>query len=76
MKVTLKQLRQLHGLTQEETAEKLDVSKSTWVNWENRRTYPDAPKIKKIEDAFDIHYDDIIFFDVNHGFTVKDKQEV
>lgn len=73
MKVTLRQLRKLNDLTQEEMAQELDISLSTWVNWEKRNTYPDAPAINKIIRSFDISYDDIIFFDVNHGLTVKDK---
>ena len=36
------------------------------------RTLEDA-KINKITEVFDIEYDDIIFFDVKHGLTVKDK---
>ena len=76
MKVTLKQLRQLNGLTQDEMANKLDISRGTWVNWETRKTFPDVPFIQKIMDEFNISYDDIIFFDANHGLTVKEKQEV
>lgn len=73
MKVTLRQLRKLNDLTQEEMAQKLGISLSTWVNWEKRNTYPDAPAINKIITSFDINYDDIIFFDVNHGLTVSGK---
>lgn len=71
MKVTLKQLRGLRELTRQEAADKIGVSLSTWDNWENMRTFPDAPKINKITEAFDIDYDDIIFFEVKHGLTVN-----
>lgn len=76
MRVTLKQLRMLNDLTQQDTADKIGVNVGTWINWENQKTFPDARKIAKIEEVFDIHYDDIIFFNINHGLTVKDKQEV
>lgn len=75
MKVTLKQLRGLHELTRQEAADKVGVSLSTWVNWENMRTFPDAPKIEKITEVFEISYDDVIFFNTKHGLTVKEKQE-
>lgn len=75
MKVTLRQLRKINDLTQQEMAEKIGVSLSTWINWEKRRTFPDVPHIEKISDEFDIDYNNIIFFDTKHGFTVKDKQE-
>lgn len=75
MKVTLKQLRGLRELTRQEAADMIGVSLSTWDNWENMRTFPDAPKINKITEVFDIDYDDIIFFEVKHGLTVKNKQK-
>lgn len=75
MKVTLKQLRGLRELTRQEAADMIGVSLSTWDNWENMRTFPDAPKINKITEVFDIDYDDIIFFEVKHGLTVRNKQK-
>ena len=38
---TLKQLRGVNGMTQDEVAEKLEVSKFTWANWESGKTAPD-----------------------------------
>lgn len=58
---TLRSLRGLKEMTQEEAAEAVGVSVDTWRNWEMRRTYPDVPKIKKIEEVFGISYNDIIF---------------
>lgn len=71
MQVTLKQLRMLNDLTQRETAEKIGVNVNTWVNWENQKTFPDVPKIDKITKFFNVSYNDIIFFDTQHGLTVK-----
>lgn len=76
MKLTLKQLRNLHDLTQKEMADKLGVSLGTWINWEKQETFPNVPFIEKISEEFGVSYDDIIFFEVKHGLTVKNRQEV
>lgn len=60
-KYTLKMLRAKLNLTQEEVANKLDISASTWSKWENCKSYPDVPEIIKIEKLFNISYSDINF---------------
>jgi len=59
---TLKQLRQLKDLTQGEVAEKLDISKFTWRNWESGKTAPDFWQLQKIKSLFNVAIDDIKFF--------------
>lgn len=61
---TLKMLRARYNLTQKQAAEKVGVSEATWSNWESAKTFPNALKIKCIEEAFDTSYDNIIF--LNH----------
>ena len=61
--LTLKMLRVRNNWTQEQAAKKVGVSKETWSNWENSKTYPDIPKLKKIESVFEISYNDINFLD-------------
>ena len=39
----------------------LEVSVDTWGNWERKRSFPDVPHIKKIQEVFNVAYDDIIF---------------
>lgn len=68
MKVTLKALRANQQLTQSEAAKLIGVSTDTWRKWENGITFPDVPKIDKIEKMFNVKYDDIIFL---VGITVK-----
>lgn len=68
--MTLKMLRAKYNLTQKEAGGKIGVSEGTWSNWENFKTFPDAEKIKRIEYEFNIKYDDILFFNTNHGLTV------
>ena len=58
---TLKQLRGVNGMTQDEVAEKLDVSKFTWANWESGKTAPDFWQLQKIKILFNVAIDDIKF---------------
>lgn len=58
---TLKQLRGVNGMTQDEVAEKLEVSKFTWVNWESGKTAPDFWQLQKIKILFNVNIDDIKF---------------
>lgn len=62
-KMTLKMLRVRDNLTQGEIAKKIGVSTETWSNWENKKTFPDIPKLQKIEEVFNVTYNDIIFLD-------------
>lgn len=70
---TLKMLRAKANVTQKEAAKMVGVSESTWVNWERQKSFPDVPKIREIEAAFGVPYDEIIFFDASHGLTVNSK---
>lgn len=61
MKITLKALRTLYGLTQKEAGQLVGVSEKTWHCYENCKTFPQAPTIEKISEVFGIDYDDIVF---------------
>lgn len=65
MAVTLKAHRINRGLSQEEAAALIGVTVPTLISWEQCKTYPDVPKIKKIEEAYNVKYDDIIFLPSN-----------
>ncbi len=58
---TLKSLRSLKNMTQEEAAKTIGVSVDTWRNWERHKSYPSVPQIQKIERSFNVSYNDIIF---------------
>lgn len=66
--VTLKAARINAGLTQKEAAKLLLVSEDTVSNYERGKCFPDVPVIKRIEQAYGIPYDRIIFCPEN---TVK-----
>ncbi|MGY3724985.1 DNA-binding transcriptional regulator, XRE-family HTH domain [Granulicatella balaenopterae] len=72
---TLKMLRAKEDITQKEAGERVGVSEATWHNWEKQKSFPNVPQIKAIENNFNVTYDEIIFFDVKHGLTVKLNKE-
>lgn len=67
MKVTLRAARTNANLTQSEAAKKLNVSKDTISNWEKAKSFPDALKIRDIEQVYGVSYDDIIFLPLNYA---------
>lgn len=53
-------LRKKNGLSQEELAEKLGVSRQSVSKWESNNTYPETDKIVQICNIFDCSMDDLI----------------
>lgn len=60
-KYTLKILRVMKGYTQEQAAELIGVSPDTLSNYERGKSYPDVPVINKIEEVYEVSYNQIIF---------------
>lgn len=56
----LQNLRKAKGMSQEELAEKLDVSRQAVSKWETGETSPETEKIIMICDLFDCTMDDLI----------------
>lgn len=65
----LLELRKKRGLSQEEAAEKLGVSRQTISKWETDQSTPDFDKLSLICKLYDITADELI------NGTSKDKQE-
>lgn len=61
MAMTLKAARININLKQEEAAKKLGITQDTLSNWENGKTFPNVPQIKRIEELYGIPYSEIIF---------------
>ncbi|MDE7018433.1 MAG: helix-turn-helix domain-containing protein [Lachnospiraceae bacterium] len=53
------------GLSQEEVAEKLGVSRQTISKWETDETLPDIRQSKKMSLLYNVSLDDLISFDVD-----------
>lgn len=56
----INQLRKLSGMTQEQLAEKLSVSRQTISKWESGSTSPDLESIIKLSKMFHVSLDDLL----------------
>lgn len=56
----LKEARQMSGLTQEDVAEKLIVSRQTISNWETEKFYPDILYVLQLSDLYQISLDELL----------------
>lgn len=61
MKITLKALRVLYGLSQKEAANLVGIYDKTWFNYENGKNIPDFDNVQKILDKFDVKLEDLAF---------------
>lgn len=52
------------GLTQENVAERIEVSRQTISNWENEKSYPDIVSVIKLSDLYSISLDVLLKGDV------------
>lgn len=48
------------GLTQEDAAQKLGVSRQTLSHWENGKTYPDIVSVVKMSDLYNVSLDKLL----------------
>ena len=64
--------RKKSGLSQEDVAEKLGVSRQTISKWELDETLPDIQQSKKLSNLYHLTLDELIEFDVD----VKEIQEM
>ena len=55
----LKEARQMSGLTQENVAEKLNVSRQTISNWETEKFYPDILYVLQLSDLYQVSLDEL-----------------
>lgn len=53
-------LRKKNGMSQEELAERLNVSRQSVSKWESNNTYPETDKIVQIANLFECSMDDLI----------------
>ena len=71
MAITLKAARMNKGYDQNTAAELIGISPDTLSNYERGKTFPDVITIKKIEEVYEVKYDDINFLLDNYEKTVK-----
>ena len=61
----LKNARVEMGLTQEQVAEEIGVSRQTVYNWENSKCYPDIVNVIKLSDLYSVSLDELLKEDKN-----------
>ena len=71
----LQELRKGKGLTQEELAEKLFVSRTAISKWESGRGYPNLDSLKEIARFFSVTIDDLICSDEMISVAENEKRE-
>ena len=71
----LQELRKGKGLTQEELAEKLFVSRTAISKWESGRGYPSIDSLKEIASFFSVTIDDLICSDEMISVAENEKRE-
>lgn len=64
-KDNLMYLRKMNKMTQEELAEKLDITRQTLSKWETGEAIPDIEKGKRLADIFEVSLDDLTNYDAS-----------
>ncbi|MBP5299057.1 MAG: helix-turn-helix transcriptional regulator [Lachnospiraceae bacterium] len=74
-KDNLVQMRKILGLTQEDIADKLGVTRQSVAKWESGETVPDLDKCKQLADVFGVSLDDLANYEPedNLGVAVPPK---
>ena len=71
MPITLKAARVNKGFTQREAASLIGVDRGTLKNYEQGKSFPDVPVLRKIEEVYGVEYKDLIFLTHNNALSVK-----
>ena len=70
-KDNLVQMRKLKGLTQEDIAEKVGVTRQSVAKWESGETVPDLDKCRVLADLFEVTLDDLAKYDPEENFGLR-----
>jgi transcriptional regulator with XRE-family HTH domain len=71
----INQLRKLSGMTQEQLAEKLNVSRQTISKWESGGSSPDLESIVKVSKLFHVSLDDLLM-EGEAGMANKNNEQI
>ena len=53
-------LRNMHGMSQEDIAEKIGIFRQAYARWESGATVPDIEKCKRLADFYDVTIDSLL----------------
>ena len=73
-KDNLKKLRKDNNLSQEELAEKLNVTRQSVSKWESGVAYPEMDKVIQICKMFNVNIDDLLNKDINEVNEIKESK--
>ena len=60
LKDNLIMLRNMYGMSQEEIAEKIGISRQAYSKWESGATVPDVEKCKRLADLYNVTVDNLL----------------
>ena len=60
LKDNLAMLRNIHGFSQEELAEKISISRQAYARWERGDTIPDVEKCSRLAEIYGVSIDSLI----------------
>ena len=72
----IKKFRESKKLTQEEMAEKLNVTRQAISNWETEKTQPDIETLQKIAQILEISVEEIVYGNRRENKTIVNNQTV
>ena len=72
----LKDKRTGLGLSQEDLAEKIGVTRQTIANWEKGKTYPDIGSVLKLSDLYNVSLDELLKEDATMRKHVEDTADL
>lgn len=67
----LKKLRKLHKMSQEDVAEKIQVSRQAVAKWESGETTPDIQKCSMLAKMYDITIDDLLHYEEEKSYHMQ-----
>ena len=72
----IKQRRAAAGLSQEELADRIFVTRQTLSNWENDKTYPDINSLLRLAELFRVSLDELVKGDIQTMEEVIKKEDI
>jgi len=70
LKDNLAMLRNMHGFSQEELAEKINISRQAYAKWERGDTIPDVEKCSRLAEIFGVSIDSLVKTERAEGLGV------
>ncbi len=72
----IKKFRRNKGMTQEQLAENLNVTRQAVSNWENEKTEPDVETLQRISEVLDVTVEELIYGTKQERTTIINKSTV